>query len=445
MKNRFFLPLLIILIFLVSLSFGASPYFFKGIAHVNGSLAPNGTVIEVFIPANASTPRSSVTIGEGNLAGLDPGKYVISFEADSGNTASFRVNGLNMTTGNGTDNTTQTLGAGIVTGFNLSINKSANAAACTFANGCTGGFCVHSICRAASTFCGDGFCDSGESTSSCSADCGSSSSSSSTSGGGGGGGGTGPSTALPSTTTSPVTVTANTPAAFAITETKLPVSEIVLTTNADVPNVQVTVKEVSQPSGASVAISSDVGKVFKYIEITTTASSAQVSKAKVKFKVDKVWLSSNNIDSSTVALNRLVGTAWTKLTTTKTSEDFTSVYFEAETPGFSTFAITGEKVTAAPVCGNNVLETGEECDTDQLNGQTCTTKGFTGGTLKCSSSCKFDTSGCTGAPPAEKPPAGEKPPIEIPKGIPTDITLYAAIAVVLLLVYYFFFRKKGKK
>ncbi|MBI2578653.1 MAG: PGF-pre-PGF domain-containing protein [Candidatus Aenigmarchaeota archaeon] len=442
MKNKFFLSLTVFLVLLASVSF-ASPYFFKGIAHVNGSLAPNGTVIEVFIPSNASTPRSSVTIGEGNLAGLDPGKYVISFDADAGNTLSFRVNGLNMTTGNGTDNTTQTLGADIVSGFNLSINKSANAAACTFANACTGGFCVHSLCRSASTFCGDGFCDSGESTSSCSADCGSSSSSSSSTSGGGGGGGTGPSTTLPSTTTSPVTVTANTPAAVAITETKLPVSEIVLTTNADVTNVQVTVKEVSQPSGASVAISSDVGKVFKYIEITTTAAVAQVSKAKVKFKVDKVWLSSNNIDSSTVALNRLVGTSWTKLPTTKTSEDFAVVYFEAETPGFSTFAITGEKVTAAPACGNNIIESGEECDSQQLSGQTCVTKGFTGGTLKCTS-CRFDTSGCTGPGPAP-PPGEEKPPEEKPITAVPDITLYAAIAVVILLVYYFFFRKKGKK
>ncbi len=37
---------------------------------------------------------------------------------------------------------------------------------------CSSGHCVHNICRASSTYCGDGFCDSGEDCSSCSADCG---------------------------------------------------------------------------------------------------------------------------------------------------------------------------------------------------------------------------------------------------------------------------------
>ncbi|MEK9207287.1 MAG: Ig-like domain-containing protein, partial [Patescibacteria group bacterium] len=45
-------------------------------------------------------------------------------------------------------------------------------------------------------------------------------------------------------------------------------------------------------------------------------------------------------------------------------------------------------------CGNGVLEGAEVCDSSNLNGQTCVTKGFTGGTLSCSS-CTFNTTGCT--------------------------------------------------
>ncbi|MDP3043554.1 MAG: Ig domain-containing protein, partial [bacterium] len=47
-------------------------------------------------------------------------------------------------------------------------------------------------------------------------------------------------------------------------------------------------------------------------------------------------------------------------------------------------------------CGDNILQTaqGEQCDTTQLNGQTCVTQGFSAGTLGCLSSCTFDTSGC---------------------------------------------------
>jgi hypothetical protein len=51
--------------------------------------------------------------------------------------------------------------------------------------------------------------------------------------------------------------------------------------------------------------------------------------------------------------------------------------------------------TAAKVCGNKIIETGESCDGTVLGGKTCLTQGFTGGTLACSSSCLFNTFGCT--------------------------------------------------
>ena len=50
------------------------------------------------------------------------------------------------------------------------------------------------------------------------------------------------------------------------------------------------------------------------------------------------------------------------------------------------------------ICGNGVREGTEECDGADLGGHDCTTLGlgFTGGTLACHSYCLFDTSGCTG-------------------------------------------------
>jgi hypothetical protein len=42
----------------------------------------------------------------------------------------------------------------------------ANEASCTAASECVGGYCVHEYCRSTSTYCGDGYCDSGESCSS---------------------------------------------------------------------------------------------------------------------------------------------------------------------------------------------------------------------------------------------------------------------------------------
>jgi hypothetical protein len=45
-------------------------------------------------------------------------------------------------------------------------------------------------------------------------------------------------------------------------------------------------------------------------------------------------------------------------------------------------------------CGNGVLDTGEHCDGANLNGKTCQTQGFAGGTLACTAACRFDTTGC---------------------------------------------------
>jgi hypothetical protein len=46
------------------------------------------------------------------------------------------------------------------------------------------------------------------------------------------------------------------------------------------------------------------------------------------------------------------------------------------------------------VCGNGILEGGEECDGSDLNGLTCIDFGYNGGTLTCNPDCTFNTSNC---------------------------------------------------
>lgn len=46
-------------------------------------------------------------------------------------------------------------------------------------------------------------------------------------------------------------------------------------------------------------------------------------------------------------------------------------------------------------CGDGLIGIGEDCDTTNLNGQTCATQGFNGGTLSCTASCVFNTTACT--------------------------------------------------
>ena len=47
-----------------------------------------------------------------------------------------------------------------------------NGESCLSASECVGGYCVHGVCRYSSTYCGDSYCDSGETCSSCENDCG---------------------------------------------------------------------------------------------------------------------------------------------------------------------------------------------------------------------------------------------------------------------------------
>ena len=51
------------------------------------------------------------------------------------------------------------------------------------------------------------------------------------------------------------------------------------------------------------------------------------------------------------------------------------------------------------ICGNGIIESGEQCDGSNLAGQTCTGLGYAGGTLSCKVDCTFNASQCTAAPP----------------------------------------------
>lgn len=61
----------------------------------------------------------------------------------------------------------------------------------------------------------------------------------------------------------------------------------------------------------------------------------------------------------------------------------------------SVYASTQEASTTDPICGNNIQESGEQCDGSDLGGASCVSQGFSGGTLLCASLCTFDTSSCT--------------------------------------------------
>lgn len=122
------------------------------------------------------------------------------------------------------------------------------------------------------------------------------------------------------------------------------------------------------------------GKVYQYESITAAnVTSNQINSAIIEFRVDKAWMSANGFGNADIELNRYSDGKWSKLTTTpipapKTLDCLPSertlknvgtslvevcigkpdyAYFSALTPGFSYFAITGEKKSAAKPKGSS--------------------------------------------------------------------------------------------
>jgi PGF-pre-PGF domain-containing protein len=76
------------------------------------------------------------------------------------------------------------------------------------------------------------------------------------------------------------------------------------------------------------------------------ATSSNIENAIVCFKVEKSWVLDKKIDNSSITLNRYSDKKWNQLPTSLTNEDDKYLYYIAQTPGFSPFAITGKNVTS---------------------------------------------------------------------------------------------------
>ncbi len=183
-------------------------------------------------------------------------------------------------------------------------------------------------------------------------------------------------------------------------DTSISIKQIFIEVNNRATSVEII---VSKYSGKPSEVKQDITTgVYQYIGINhTNLADSNLKTLKIKFSVPKSWLTANNYADSKVRLMRYTSSGWTTLTTTKVNESSANIDYEAVSPGLSIFAISVEAEVAAPpaaVCGNNTREGTEECDGTDLAGQTCSSKGFTGGTLKCKADCKFDTAACTSAP-----------------------------------------------
>jgi PGF-pre-PGF domain-containing protein len=116
------------------------------------------------------------------------------------------------------------------------------------------------------------------------------------------------------------------------------VNQISIQVRNAVNNIQIIIKKIT-------SLPPDVAElkgVYKYIAIDKeNITDDDISNITITFSINKSWMISNNINESTIILQRYA-TQWERLITIKTNESDSEISFEAQSTGFSYFAITGE-------------------------------------------------------------------------------------------------------
>lgn len=80
-------------------------------------------------------------------------------------------------------------------------------------------------------------------------------------------------------------------------------------------------------------------EVFELLDIQlTNVESENIEEVAIEFAIPKSWIAQKSTDASEISLYRYT-TRWVRLVTEQVREDSTHYYFEAQSPGFSNFAI----------------------------------------------------------------------------------------------------------
>ncbi len=98
-----------------------------------------------------------------------------------------------------------------------------------------------------------------------------------------------------------------------------------------------------------------------------------IENAVICFKVEKSWLQENDIDESSIILNRYNDGKWDKAPVSLLKQDDKFLYFTAETPGFSSFAITGKMRSVSEENSKNIQP---ESEPEMLNEKGIGNKGM---------------------------------------------------------------------
>lgn len=118
------------------------------------------------------------------------------------------------------------------------------------------------------------------------------------------------------------------------------ITAITIITSVNASNVEINLKKID-----SVSVGAAGGNIYNYFNITAkNLDPSAISSVSISFDVPKVWIIDNTINKDSIKMKRYSNNAWTELTTQQTRETSDTLYFSAQSPGFSLFAIAAEKV-----------------------------------------------------------------------------------------------------
>jgi PGF-pre-PGF domain-containing protein len=217
-------------------------------------------------------------------------------------------------------------------------------------------------------------------------------------GGGGGGGGGGSGTSEDAANISlkevkMVNVMSNTNVSYQFSEQGNPVTSITYYSLKNAGQITSSIEVLKNVSVTAADV--PPGTIYKHVNIWVGkngyATEENIEGAVIGFKVSKKWMEINGFDASSIRIYRFNNGEWRELQTNTAGEDQEFVFFKADTPGFSPFAITAfalatssmesnyqvfmdmktetyEK-TSGPGLQNEASATGKESDNEQTLGQ----------------------------------------------------------------------------
>ena len=318
---------------------------------------------------------------------------ITSISGGSSNSVSYSLSSTETTSYTFTATVTSAnAGSDVATCDTETVSTLPNGYVCSANSNCATSCCSSSLCADASA------CDSGDDT-------------------GGGGGGLMPTSSNKTFTKSWTKITPGNVTIIKLNRKEIGIHEIQINVINQANNVKITVTKLD---GMPASVTHEVtGRIYQYIEIdATNMDDEKIDNATIQFKVEKTWINQNQINKSTVALNRYTN-RWTKLVTKMLREDNEYVYFESDTPGFSNYAITGDIISAAgeepgeqpePPC----TPSEKRCSGNNL--QECSSDGASWNTVE---SCQY---GC------------ENKACKSAFAAPADYTLVLIITIIVIIV-----------